>query len=65
MEITKTPAPYLDAYVEESSRMSPTLPVIIREAVVDTTVLGRRIPKGTSIVIYTNEIGRASCRERV
>jgi len=40
--------------VEESARVAPTLPVIIREAVVDTTVLGQPIPKGTSVVIYTN-----------
>ena len=54
VEITKTSAPYLDAFVEESARVAPTLPIIIREAVVDTTVLGKPIPKGTSVVMYTN-----------
>lgn len=48
-EITKTTAPYLDAVLEESLRYVPPLPLVIREATRDTEILGRRVPKGTSV----------------
>jgi cytochrome P450 len=51
-EITKISAPYLDAVLEESFRLSPTLPLTVREAVVDTTILGCHVPKGTSIFMF-------------
>lgn len=47
--MTSTPVPYLDAIIDESLRCNPPLPMIAREALVDTVVLGHRIPKGTQI----------------
>jgi cytochrome P450 len=49
-EVTKTNIPYLDAVIEESLRVRSPLPLIVREALVNTTVLGRNIPKGTQIL---------------
>lgn len=48
-EITKTHIPYLDAFIEETNRKSATAVGIIRKAVVDATVLGHVIPKGTDL----------------
>ncbi|KAK7926914.1 cytochrome P450 monooxygenase [Apiospora marii] len=49
-EITGTTVPYLDAWIEESLRMGGPIPMIDREAVVDTQVLGHPIPKGTQVL---------------
>ncbi|KAH8680643.1 cytochrome P450 [Xylariales sp. PMI_506] len=51
LEVTKTNIPYLDAMVEESLRLWSPLPATTREATVDTTLLGHRIPKGTTIYL--------------
>jgi cytochrome P450 len=51
------PAPYLEAFIEECLRMNPTVPVMIREAIVDTTILGHFIPKGTTLLCYTHGPG--------
>jgi cytochrome P450 len=48
-EIINTPVPYLDAVIDESLRCNSPLPIFAREAMLDTTVLGRQIPKGTQI----------------
>jgi cytochrome P450 len=42
--------PYLDAFIEETLRVRSPTPGLGRTALVDTVVLGHRIPKGTSIV---------------
>lgn len=42
--------PYLSAVCAEVLRCFPPVPVTLREAAVDTTVLGRRVPRGTRVV---------------
>ncbi|KLP09079.1 related to TRI13-cytochrome P450 [Fusarium fujikuroi] len=51
-EITSSSIPYLDAVIEEILRLSAVLPIISREAMADTTILGHAIPKGT-VVFFT------------
>jgi cytochrome P450 len=51
LEITKTSIPYLDAVIEECLRMGNPVRILHREATVDTTILGNRIPKGTTIFL--------------
>ncbi|KAG5654917.1 hypothetical protein KAF25_010962 [Fusarium avenaceum] len=53
-EITSTSIPYLDAVLEEILRLSAVIPLISRVAMVDTTVLGHAIPKGTQIFFTFN-----------
>ncbi|KAK7954808.1 hypothetical protein PG988_015502, partial [Apiospora saccharicola] len=48
-EITLTSVPYLDAVLEESLRYAPPIPLLIRTAMVDTTLLGYPVPKGTNV----------------
>jgi len=50
-EITHTTIPYLDAAIEELLRLGPTVPGAMRECMVDTVVLGKRIPKGTQVFL--------------
>ncbi|KAL1839667.1 hypothetical protein VTJ49DRAFT_1277 [Mycothermus thermophilus] len=52
-EITHTPIPYLDAAVEEILRCSPTALGVMRDAMVDTTILGCPIPKGTHVFVFS------------
>ncbi|KAK7956748.1 Cytochrome P450 monooxygenase TRI13 [Apiospora aurea] len=47
-EILDADIPYLDAAMEETLRLS-TITTVARQAVVDTEILGCRIPKGTQI----------------
>ncbi len=51
-EITKANAPYLDAFLEESLRHTKTLPVALRQAQVDTTILGHHVPKDTMVFCW-------------
>ncbi|KAL2274435.1 hypothetical protein FJTKL_03196 [Diaporthe vaccinii] len=53
-EITCASIPYLDAVTEEILRCAGTIPVIDRQASADTVVLGRRIPRGTTMYILTS-----------
>ena len=53
-EIITSHAPYLDAVIEEILRLSVVLPMISREALVDTTILGYPIPKGTLVMCMSN-----------
>ncbi|KAH7379127.1 cytochrome P450 [Phaeosphaeria sp. MPI-PUGE-AT-0046c] len=53
-EIISSHAPYLDAVIEEILRVSVVLPMISREALVDTTILGYPIPKGTLVMCLSN-----------
>ncbi|KAF2120205.1 cytochrome P450 monooxygenase [Lophiotrema nucula] len=48
-EIARAHIPYLDATLEEIQRCGGTTPIIDREAVVDTQLLGQHIPKGTNV----------------
>ncbi|KAI1843859.1 hypothetical protein JX266_009915 [Neoarthrinium moseri] len=48
-EITKIQVPYLEAVMEEALRLSGPILGIVRQAQVDTTVLGHRVPKGTEV----------------
>ncbi|KAI1875956.1 uncharacterized protein JN550_001452 [Neoarthrinium moseri] len=41
--------PYLDAVIEEAMRLAGTA-TVTRQAIVDTEILGKKIPKGTNIV---------------
>ncbi|KAI3401919.1 hypothetical protein diail_6478 [Diaporthe ilicicola] len=43
--------PYLNAVCSEVLRYSTPVPMTLREAAVDTTIQGQRVPKGTRIVI--------------
>lgn len=48
-EIMQTDIPYLDATCEEGLRLAGTAKAMLRQALVDTEVLGYRIPKGAEI----------------
>ncbi|CAO2654656.1 Nn.00g113890.m01.CDS01 [Neocucurbitaria sp. VM-36] len=56
-ELAKTSTPYLDAVVEEILRHSNTIAFVVRQALQDTTVLNRRIPKGTDVFLMANGAG--------
>lgn len=43
--------PYLNAVCAEVLRVYPPVPMTMREARVDTTIMGRSIPKGTHVVV--------------
>jgi cytochrome P450 len=53
-EIVESHIPYLDATQEEIIRKSLTAPGVFRTATVDTILLGRPIPKGTSVLMLSN-----------
>lgn len=50
-EIIKTPVPWLDAVIEEILRLSGPVGATARETNVDTTIMGRRVPKGTTVFL--------------
>lgn len=52
-EITSATAqvPYLEGFMEEVLRLTSPVKAVVREATVDTRVLGHAIPRGTSIFI--------------
>ncbi|KAJ8124880.1 hypothetical protein O1611_g8760 [Lasiodiplodia mahajangana] len=52
-EIVNVPNPYLDATIEEILRTGGVVPMIDREAIVDTQILGHHVPKGTGILCLT------------
>ncbi|KAK1595304.1 cytochrome P450 [Colletotrichum navitas] len=54
-EIRHAKLPYLDAVIEEALRIN-AVPVT-REAMCDTTILGRPIPKGTQVFFMSNGPG--------
>ncbi|KAI0431110.1 cytochrome P450 [Xylaria sp. FL1042] len=56
-EILQAPADYLDATMEEILRCGGPIPIGDREAVVDTVLLGHRIPKGTNVRFLHNGPG--------
>ncbi|KAI0878260.1 cytochrome P450 [Hypoxylon argillaceum] len=60
VELWKTQVPYLDAVLEESLRYNGPIPVTVRQALVDTELLGHRISKGTSVFIVADGPGYRS-----
>ncbi|KAK1954542.1 cytochrome P450 monooxygenase [Colletotrichum sublineola] len=56
-DIIKTAMPYLDAVVEEVLRCCKALPIMTRQARVDTQILGTAIPKGTVIMFLAHGPG--------
>lgn len=56
-EITQTHIPYLNAVVEEVLRHARPLALCMREAQVDTQILGAHVPKGTTVVFLANGPG--------
>jgi cytochrome P450 len=56
-EIIGANVPYLEAVMEECMRYSSLTPIVAREAIVDTVLLGHRIPKGTSLYICSTGPG--------
>ena len=53
-EIIHAHIPELDAMIEETHRCAHIVPTVIRQSIVDTQILGYRIPKGTHIWFYTS-----------
>lgn len=58
-EIISARIPYLEATEEEILRCAPTVQSVDREAVVDTVILGHKVPKGTLVMMPS---GGASLR---
>jgi cytochrome P450 len=48
-EITSKQIPYLNAVLEEILRCSGTVPIVDRQALIDTQLLGYNVPKGTVV----------------
>ncbi|KAG6233464.1 hypothetical protein E4U26_002014 [Claviceps purpurea] len=59
-EILRLSTPYLDAFIDESMRCGKTSPNLLRQATVDTEILGHHIPKGTTVFLM---VGGASITE--
>ncbi|KAK1834417.1 hypothetical protein QBC39DRAFT_344097 [Podospora conica] len=56
-ELSKAHVPYLDAVVEEVLRHANTIAFVVREALKDTMVMGRMVPKGTDVFLMANGAG--------
>ncbi|KAI1131463.1 cytochrome P450 [Nemania abortiva] len=54
VELWKVQVPYLDAVLEESLRYDGPIPVTVRQALVDTELLGHKIPKGTAVFLLSD-----------
>jgi cytochrome P450 len=59
-EIYKATIPYLDAVMEECLRLGNPIRLLQRQALVDTTVLGHHVPKGTTIFFSADGPGMKS-----
>ncbi|KAJ4422998.1 hypothetical protein N0V82_002392 [Gnomoniopsis sp. IMI 355080] len=59
-QILNTQMPYLDAVVEEMLRCAQPVPGLVRQATVDTQILGCHIPKGTQVFMLANGPGMFS-----
>ncbi|KAK4096396.1 cytochrome P450 monooxygenase [Parathielavia hyrcaniae] len=53
-DIIQKRIPYLEAVIAETLRCAHIVPITAREALVDTTVLGCRIPRGTHVFFLAN-----------
>ncbi|KAK3331867.1 cytochrome P450 [Cercophora scortea] len=58
--ILDTDVPYLDAFIEETLRAAATAAITARIAVVDTEILGCRIPAGTNVLLNTRVLEKPS-----
>ncbi|TQN70001.1 Cytochrome P450 monooxygenase TRI13 [Colletotrichum shisoi] len=56
-EISGARIPYLDAAMEEMLRCGGATPMVDREAIADTQLLGHRIPKGTVVLCLSRGPG--------
>ncbi|KAF4443401.1 hypothetical protein F53441_11450 [Fusarium austroafricanum] len=56
-EILKSHIPYMDAVIEEMLRHARVAPITLRQAVTDTQILGKFIPKGTTVGFLGNGPG--------
>ncbi|CZR65123.1 related to TRI13-cytochrome P450 [Phialocephala subalpina] len=54
VEITTSSCPYLDAVIEEMLRCGGTAAAQARQCLVETELLGVRLPKGTNVLFMTN-----------
>jgi len=52
-EIVESDIPYLDAFIEEVIRSGAPAGAVARRALVDTKILGYRIPAGTNVIMNT------------
>jgi cytochrome P450 len=43
--------PYTKAVIEETLRLYPPVPILAREAMADTTISGKKIPKGSLVMV--------------
>lgn len=50
--------PYLHGVCEETLRLYPTVPATVREAIVDTSVAGYTVPKGTDFLLVPYAVNR-------
>lgn len=50
-EIVRAHLPYLDAFIEESLRFAPTIPLLFRQTTTDTDIQGTPIPKNMTVFI--------------
>ena len=57
-EITAAHVPYMDATLNEMSRLAKVFALSGRDAIVDTEILGHHIPKGTFVGILTTGPGQ-------
>lgn len=56
-ELAGAHVPYLDAVVEETLRHANSIAFVVRRAMVDTEVLGRRVPRDTNVFLMANGAG--------
>ncbi|TKX26505.1 cytochrome P450 monooxygenase-like protein 9 [Elsinoe australis] len=56
-QIAASRIPFLDATIQEILRLALTQPGAIREAKVDTAILGLPVPKGTNVFLMSNGNG--------
>lgn len=56
-ELAGAHAPYLDAVVEETLRHANSIAFVVRRAMCDTEVLGRRVPRDTNVFLMANGAG--------
>jgi cytochrome P450 len=53
-EIARASVPRLDAFIQECLRMDTPVPLTARDAIVDTSLLGCPVPKGTEVFILAS-----------
>ncbi|KAH6670950.1 cytochrome P450 [Plectosphaerella plurivora] len=56
-EILKTQVPYLEATIEEIMRYTMPSPTLFRDTIIDSEILGYKIPKGTTLLFLANGPG--------